>query len=64
MNGTKYSLADCFVSMIKKPFAQRFVIIPWWVKTCSKKQQQQKKPHQTPKTKQGRVQILNLQKRW
>lgn len=32
MNGSKYSFTDCFVSMITKPFTQRLVIIPQWVK--------------------------------
>jgi len=45
MNGTNYSFDDCFVSMITKPFAQRFVIIPWWVKAhFNKKIKPPKKP--------------------
>lgn len=53
MKGSKYSFTDCFVSMITKPFTQRLVIIPQWVKA----HQREKK-----KKNQGRAQTLNLQK--
>lgn len=54
MNGTKYISTDYFVSMIIKSFAQRFVIIPLVGQSTPKKYK---------KKKQGRAQILSLQKK-